>query len=167
MESLHIILEKAKKVYTTEEKVKLAQIKNDYYVESLKNINESDILPGVLEVLSALKSNGIKIAIGSSSRNAKLILNRIKLTDQFEAIADGTDIKNSKPAPDVFLVAAVKLGIDPSECLVVEDAEAGIKAAKRAGMFGFAVGDAKKSQEADYKAEDIKELINVVLNNVK
>ncbi len=165
MESLNIILEKAHKKYTEEEKIKLAQTKNDVYVNSLLEIDETHILPGVLGVIEALKKRHIKIAIGSSSRNAKVILKRIKLFDTFDAIADGTDIKNSKPAPDVFLVAANKLGINPNDCLVVEDAEAGIKAAKRAGMFAFAVGDATKSEEADYKAEDINELLDVVLVN--
>ncbi len=165
MESLNIILEKASKKYTEEEKIKLAQTKNDVYVNSLLEIDETQILPGVLAVIEALKKHHIKIAIGSSSRNAKVILKRIKLFDTFDAIADGTDIKNSKPAPDVFLVAANKLGINPKDCLVVEDAEAGIEAAKRAGMFAFAVGDATKSEVADYKAEDINELLDVVLVN--
>ncbi len=165
MESLNIILEKSKKPYTESEKVSLAKIKNDYYVESLRKLDETFILPGVLEVLSDLKQMSIKVAIGSSSKNTKLILKQIKLIGSFDAIADGNDVKNSKPAPDIFLTAATKLKMNNQDCLVIEDAEAGIIAAKRAGMFAFAVGDAKKSPEADYKATIIKELIDVIKNN--
>lgn len=165
MESLTIILEKANKAYSEEEKANLAEMKNKYYVESLKSLDETHILPGVIQVINKMKKMGMKVAIGSSSKNARLILRQIKLDKAFDAIADGHDIIHSKPAPDIFLVAATKLGIEDHMCLVVEDAVAGIIAAKRAGMFAFAVGDAKKSDEADYKAEDIKELIDVVNNS--
>jgi len=165
MESLTIILEKAHQSYSEEEKVKLAEFKNQAYVKSLSSLDETHILPGVLQVLSKLKKMGVKVAIGSSSKNAQFILKQIKLFDAFDAIADGHDIIHSKPAPDIFLVAATKLGVEDHACLVVEDAVAGIIAAKRAGMFAFAVGDARKSVEADYKADDIKELIEVVKNS--
>lgn len=131
MDSLNIILEKANKTYSDTEKLDMATRKNNYYVELLKSLSEKDVLPGVVEVLHALHQQGIKTAIGSSSRNTKAILKYIGLEKSFDVIADGNDIKNSKPAPDVFLKAAEKLDMHPSSCVVVEDALAGIEAAKR------------------------------------
>jgi beta-phosphoglucomutase len=162
MESLNIILEKASKTYSNKEKQELATIKNNYYVELLNELTPKDILPNILEVLEALKDKGIKIAIGSSSKNAKKILNHINLYDVFDVIADGHDIENSKPAPDVFLVAAKKLAVNPKNCIVVEDAIAGIEAAKRADMIAVAVSDARKSELADYKFDNIKALLSLI-----
>lgn len=162
MESLNIILEKATKKYSDQEKEELASIKNNYYVELLNELTPKDILPNVNEVLRILKDKGIKIAIGSSSKNAKNILNHIKLNDMFDVIADGHDIKHSKPAPDVFLIAAKRLGVDPKDCIVVEDAVAGIEAAKRADMIAVAVSDAKKSDLADYKFDHINALLSLI-----
>lgn len=162
MESLNIILEKATKKYSDQEKEELARIKNDYYVDLLNELTPNDILPNVNEVLIALREKGIKIAIGSSSKNAKNILNHIKLIDMFDVIADGHDIKHSKPAPDVFLIAAKRLGVEPKDCIVVEDAVAGIEAAKRADMIAVAVSDAKKSDLADYKFDHINALLSLI-----
>jgi len=162
MESLNIILEKASKTYSNKEKQELALIKNNYYVELLNELTPKDILPNILEVLETLKEKGIKIAIGSSSKNAKKILNHINLYDKFDVIADGHDIENSKPAPDVFLVAAKKLAVNPKNCIVVEDAIAGIEAAKRADMIAVAVSDARKSELADYKFDNIKALLSLI-----
>ena len=161
MESLEIILENAKKTYSKQEKEFLATKKNNYYIELLSSLSPKDILPNVLELLNQLKAKGIQIAIGSSSKNAKAILKQIKLNDIFDAVADGNDIKHSKPAPDVFLVAAKKLGINPKHCVVVEDAVVGIEAAKAANMTAVAVFDAKKSELADYKYDDIKDILSL------
>lgn len=122
MESLEIMLEKATKDYSEEEKIEMAQRKNGYYVESIKTLDRTALLPGALEFIVNAKSKGIKVAIGSSSKNAIAILEQINCLDLFDAIADGNDIKNSKPAPDVFLTAARKLNIAPECCMVVEDA---------------------------------------------
>ncbi|PKK99797.1 MAG: beta-phosphoglucomutase [Tenericutes bacterium HGW-Tenericutes-2] len=162
MASLEIILEKANKTYSNEEKEALAEKKNNYYIELLSSLTPKDILPNVLEVLGKLKDKGIKIAIGSSSKNAKAILKQIKLTDIFDEIADGNDIKKSKPAPDVFLIAAKKLGLNPKHCAVVEDAIVGIEAAKAAQMTAIAVFDAKKSELADYRFDDIRDILRLV-----
>ena len=162
MESLNIILEKATKKYSDQEKEELARIKNDYYVDLLNELTPNDILPNVNEVLIALREKSIKIAIGSSSKNAKNILNHIELSDMFDVIADGHDINHSKPAPDVFLIAAKRLGVDPKDCIVVEDAVAGIEAAKRADMIAVAVSDAKKSDLADYKFDHINALLSLI-----
>jgi len=162
MASLEIILERSPRTYSAEEKNRLASIKNQYYVELLKTLTPDDIMPGVTKTLEELKRRKILTAIGSSSKNARAILEQIKLANVFDAVADGNDIINSKPAPDVFLKAADKLGLRPAECAVVEDAKAGIVAAKNAGMLAIAVFDAKKSHLADHKLEDIGELINII-----
>lgn len=157
MESLDIILEKSSKIYNEEEKIELATRKNDYYKNLLENLTKDDILPGILETLKLLEDKKIKTAIGSSSKNTMFILNKIGLTDKFDAIVDGTMIKNSKPAPEVFLQAAEKVGIKAEKCLVVEDADAGVEAGKRAGMRVLGVGSAKNNENADYKSENMEE----------
>ena len=157
MESLEIILEKSSKIYNEEEKIELATRKNDYYKNLLENLTKEDILPGILETLNYLENKKIKTAIGSSSKNTMFILNKIGLIDKFDAIVDGTMIKNSKPAPEVFLQAAEKVGIKAEKCLVVEDADAGVEAGKRAGMRVLGVGSAKNNENADYKSENMEE----------
>lgn len=143
MESLDIILEKATKEYSYEEKIELATLKNGYYVEYIKKLTPNDILPGVMKNLETLKKNDIKIAIGSSSKNTPIILKQVGLNNYFDAVSDGNNIKNSKPDPEVFVKAAEMLEIDKSQCMIVEDADAGIVAGKRAGMKTLAVGSAK------------------------
>ena len=157
MESLDIILEKSSKIYNEEEKIELATRKNDYYKNLLENLTKEDILPGILETLNFLENKKIKTAIGSSSKNTIFILNKIGLTNRFDAIVDGTMIKNSKPDPEVFLQAAEKVGIKAEKCLVVEDADAGVEAGKRAGMRVLGVGSAKNNENADYKSENMEE----------
>ena len=157
MESLDIILEKSSKIYNEEEKIELATRKNDYYKNLLENLTKEDILPGILESLNFLENKKIKTAIGSSSKNTIFILNKIGLIDKFDAIVDGTMIKNSKPDPEVFLQAAEKIGIKVEKCLVVEDADAGVEAGKRAGMIVLGVGSAKNNENADYKSENMEE----------
>lgn len=157
MESLDIVLEKSNKIYSEKEKNELATRKNDFYKNLLKNLTEKDILPGVLDTLDFLEKNGTKKAIGSSSKNTMFILDKIGLTEKFDAIADGTMITNSKPNPEVFLMASQKLEINPEKCLVVEDADAGVEAAKRAGMIVLGVGSAKNNMDTDYKASNLKE----------
>ena len=149
MASLEIILEKATKTYTEDEKVALATLKNDIYRESLSELTPDDILPGVMNTLEGLKAKGVKIAIGSSSKNTPVILKQIGLYDYFDAVADGNQITHSKPDPEVFLLAAKLVGQDPADCAVVEDAYAGIDAAKAGGMKAVAVGDASKYEKAD------------------
>jgi beta-phosphoglucomutase len=162
MESLEIILERAARPYSQAEKQRLADTKNARYVGLLQGLSPSDVPQEVTTVLNTLRAGGIKIAVGSSSRNAPLILKQIGLQDAFDAVADGNDIERSKPAPDVFLVAAHRLEVAPEECLVVEDAEAGIKAAKAAGMRAAAVGDAVRSPEADYRFKGIGDLLELL-----
>lgn len=155
MESLEIVLERAKKVYSDAEKVRLAELKNAYYVELISQLTSDAILPGVRENLEHLKENGIKIAIGSSSKNTPIILRQIGLSDMFHAVSDGNNITKSKPDPEVFLKAADMLGIPYEECLVVEDADAGIIAGKEAGMKTLAVNQA---QGGDYHYTSLEKI---------
>ena len=151
-ESLEIILERAQKEYSAEEKEHMAEHKNNYYKEFIKKLTPNDILPGAMNTLEELKANGIKVAIGSSSKNAPIILKQIGLDNYFDAVSDGNNIKNSKPDPEVFLKAADMLGISYKECMVVEDADAGIEAGKLAGMKTLSVRGAKN---AHYKVKDL------------
>ncbi|MNJ70533.1 Beta-phosphoglucomutase [compost metagenome] len=120
-----------------------------------------DLLPEVRGTLLTLRERKVKIAIGSSSKNAPLILDKIGLSSQFDAISDGNNISQSKPHPEVFLKAAEMLGVAPEDCLVVEDAEAGVEAALRAGMKAAAIGDARNSDKAHYKLLSIRELLRI------
>lgn len=155
MESLAIILEKAAKNYSEEEKQAMAARKNGYYVELIGSLTENDILPGAMDTLNMLKEKGIKAAIGSSSRNTPIILKQIGLSDAFDAVADGNAIRNSKPDPEVFLLAAKLLNLDPANCLVVEDADAGIEAALAGGMRALGVGSAAANPTATFTAENL------------
>ena len=156
MESLAIILERAEKEYTKDEKLEMATFKNDVYRESLSQLKPADIFPGVTDFLAVLKERGIRSAIGSSSKNARFILERTGMQDAFDAISDGTNITNSKPDPEVFLKAAEMMGVAPESCLVVEDADSGVEAAKAAGMTALGVGPAASHELADYRAENLQ-----------
>lgn len=160
--SLEIILKKSPKSYTEQQKSELMQYKNDIYVKLLESLTSADLLPKVGELLKKLKSAGVKTAIGSSSRNTKKILQKIGLSNAFNAVADGTEIRHSKPDPEVFLKAAEKLGEKPQDCIVVEDAAAGIQAAKAGNMTAVAIGDARHSELADYRVGDIMEVAEIV-----
>ena len=156
MASLEILLEKTDKKYTDDEKEELADRKNSYYKEMLKTLSEKDVLCGAKEFVLLLKKSGIKTAVGSASKNALIILEKTGLLPLFDAVVCGLDVTKSKPDPQVFLKAAHKLGTDPKECMVVEDADAGIEAAKRGGMYAFAVGAARYNRNADISAETLE-----------
>jgi len=159
MESLNIILEQANKEYSQAEKKKLTEFKNELYKKSLDDLSANDLLPGIMDLLESLKSKGLKIAIGSSSKNAKKILHKIGLEHYFDAVSDGTNITKSKPDPEVFLIAAKRIELDPIECAVVEDAHSGIAAAKAANMVAVATGDAKTSSLKDADLENLLDMI--------
>lgn len=157
MASLEVLLEKGDKTYTEEEKLDLAERKNNIYVKSLETLSKADVLPGALEFIKYIKDRGILTAVGSASKNAPLILEKTGLLSCMDAVSCGLDTTKSKPDPEVFLVAAKKLGADPQDCMVVEDSDAGICAAKRGGMTAFAVGAAKENPEADISAKSLAE----------
>jgi beta-phosphoglucomutase len=155
MESLDIVLEKASRSHSEVEKEEMATRKNAIYRDLLKGLSPADILPGVNDVLRELKERGIRIAIGSSSKNAGPILVAIGLQDAFDVVVDGTHIVRSKPDPEVFLLAGERLGILPEHCLVVEDADAGVDAGIAARMDVLAVGSAAPHPGATIRAVDL------------
>ena len=162
MESLDIILEKCTQSLSMAEKEVLAEQKNRQYQDYLRGMAPSDLPTEVKKTLDGLRQKGLRLAVGSSSKNTPLILHQIGLDGYFDAVADGNGVKRSKPAPDVFLLAAELLGNDPADCLVVEDAVSGAQAAHAAGMKAACVGDAAQNQAGDYNMGSIRELLELV-----
>ena len=162
MASLEIVLERYNGTLTEEEKLAAAEEKNNTYRELLKQMTPADLSDEVKTTLDALRAKGLLLGIGSSSKNTRFILSRIGLGDYFDKISDGTNITRSKPDPEVFLKAAEYLGLEPKDCLVVEDAVAGVQAAHAAGMDAAAVGDAAGSGLAEYSLKSFSELLDCV-----
>jgi beta-phosphoglucomutase len=129
--------------------------KNRYYVDMMQNITPADLLPGVFELLCDLQASGVKIALGSSSKNARRVLEQLGIIDMFNAIADGNSVDRHKPAPDVFLFAADQLGLTPEQCVVVEDASAGIEAARAGGMQAVGLGPKERVGAAHVVLPDL------------
>lgn len=162
MESLEIILERYHgPALTTEEKVVLAERKNNYYRELLQEMSPDSVAQEVRTTLQTLRERGYRLAVGSSSKNAKTILSRVDLLKPFDAISDGTNITRSKPDPEVFQKAAQFLGLNAENCAVVEDAFAGIDAACVAGMLSVGIGDASGYDKATYHVQKFDELLNI------
>lgn len=161
MASLDIILERASRQYDEEEKLALAAKKNEIYRGLLSRLSPSDVEEADREALEELRSRGYKLAVGSSSKNTPLILEKIGLGSFFDAVADGNQITHSKPNPEVFLLAAKLIGIDPSEGAVVEDAEAGIDAAKAGGFLAVGIGGAASYYRADRKIASLVDLLSI------
>ena len=162
MASLDIVLERYDGTLSEEEKLAAAEEKNNRYRELLKEMTPADLSPEVKATLDALRAKGLLLGIGSSSKNTKFILSRIGLGDYFDKISDGTNITRSKPDPEVFLKAAEYLGLEPKDCLVVEDAKAGVEAALAAGMDAAAIGDACSCGLATYNLTTFADLLNCV-----
>ena len=163
MESLEIILEQYHGPALSEErKVELATQKNDLYRESLHQLSPADLSVEVKDTLDALRAKGLLLAIGSSSKNAPFILERIGLKDYFDKISDGNNISHSKPDPEVFLLAAQYLGLEPKDCLVVEDAFSGIDAGAAGGFDTAAIGYATAYDKPTYKLQTFSDLLNIV-----
>ena len=161
MESLEIILEKSTKKYSKEEKEDFAEQKNKMYVELLEDMTPADLPKEVKTTLDDLRKQGVLLAIGSSSKNAMRILKHLGLENYFDAISDGTNITKSKPDPEVFLKAAEYLQLEPQECLVVEDAVAGIKAATAGGFDSAGLGEASECEMTTYPLSGFAELRNI------
>lgn len=163
MASLEIVLEDYKgPVLSTEEKVRLAEQKNSLYRSYLQTMTPADLSPEVRNTLNALRERGVKLAIGSSSKNTPLILERIGLGGFFDAVSDGNNITRSKPDPQVFTMASEMLGISPAQCLVVEDAEAGVQAAVSGGFHSAGLGPAAESGLATYSLSCFADLLDRV-----
>jgi beta-phosphoglucomutase len=150
MDSLDILLQLGNITMDDAKKEDLAAIKNNLYVSYILQMTPDEILPGVISFLDELRANGILIALGSASKNAKFILDRINLADKFDAVIDGNRVSKAKPDPEVFLKGAAELRIEPQNCVVFEDAQAGIDAARNAGMNIIGIGQPDNLKQADY-----------------
>jgi beta-phosphoglucomutase len=149
--SLEILLEGRRPTFSEGEMQILMARKNKYYQALLQGIGEDDYLPGARELLDGLKKRGVKVAVGSASKNTRTVLAKLGILDEFAVIGDGHSVKHPKPAPDLFLWAAEKMNIPPHACVVVEDAAAGIEAALAAGMVAVGVGPPERVGRADLR----------------
>lgn len=156
-DSLKKILELGSKTISTTEFDALLKSKNDFYVDSIQELNQTDLLPGVLDLLNEAKTKGIKLAIGSSSKNANFILKLLKIDHFFDVVIDGNGVEHPKPHPEVFLNGAKALSLSPAECIVFEDAASGITAAKAGGFIAIAVGNPNIAELADTYFNDLTE----------
>lgn len=147
---MDILLELGGRTMPEVEKSACCEKKNNIYIRYIENMGEKEILPGVKEFLQDVKKKGYVIALGSASKNSMLILERLHLTSLFDAIVDGTKVSKAKPDPDVFVAGAEALGAEPSECIVFEDAVAGIQAAHAGGMQAVGIGTVETLPEADF-----------------
>lgn len=161
MESLEIILEKYPQTLSAEEKEKLAERKNKEYVSFLNQMSPKDMDSETKSTLDELRKRGCLLAIGSSSKNAKLILEKLGLSHYFDAVSDGTNITKSKPDPEVFLKAAQALGLETKECLVVEDAKAGIEAAQAGGFDSAGLLEAAEYEKTVYPLKNFCSLLQI------
>lgn len=159
-QSLEFLLEVGGVQATEEEKQSWMQEKNEHYVQMIQRIEKEELLEGAEEYLKQLRKRGIKTALGSASKNAATILERLGIAGLFDAIIDGNQVTNSKPDPEVFLKAADALGLQPGECVVFEDAAAGIEAAHNAGITAVGIGGREALREADYVVESLLEMIS-------
>ncbi len=156
--SLEIIMEIGNKTVSDEEMTRLATQKNEEYVGLIVKMDNSEILPGVVEFLTELREKNIGIALGSASKNAPLILKQIGLTHYFDAIMDGNSVTKAKPDPEVFTKGAEALGVSPQECIVFEDAEAGVEAAVAGGMKCVGIGSPDILGKADFVMDGFKNI---------
>ena len=161
MDSLNILLEKSDVEYSEVQKEAFAAEKNAIYADSLRKMSEKDVSDDVRQTLKTLREKGVKIALGSSSKNAQAILERIGLEEMFDAVSDGNGLEKFKPDPEVFLKAAEKLGLEPKDCLVVEDAVAGIDAGVAGGFATAGIGSAAGYDKAEYKIEKVSDILKI------
>jgi beta-phosphoglucomutase len=166
IQSLEILLSIGNVNLSEEKKQTLLLQKNKEYLEYVNKMTSEEILPGVNDLLNFLEINDIKYALGSASKNAPLILEKVGLLKRFAAIVDGNDVSKAKPDPEVFLIGAKKLGIKPENCVVVEDAIAGVQAANAAKMISIGIGDANVLHEADYVFKDMTAITPDFLKNL-
>ena len=150
MESLDILLEIGKIKMDSSQKAVLAEKKNDLYVSYIRLMTPAEILPGVIQFLDELHNNNLLIALGSASKNAMFILDKIGLADKFDVVIDGNKVSKAKPDPEVFLKGASELEVSPANCLVFEDAQAGIDAARNGGMSVIGIGKGENLKNADF-----------------
>ena len=162
MASLEIVLEEARRPYTREEKEALAEEKNRRYQQLLAALTPADAAEGAERVLAELRRRGYRLALASASRNAGLILRRTGLGELLDGVADGCLVTRSKPDPEIFLTAARLVGVPPGQCAAVDDALAGIEAARRAGALPIAVGDAAAHRAGAFNLGALEELLELL-----
>ena len=168
MESLDLILAHGNIELSEAKKLDLAKSKNDFYLTLVSQMTPNDILPGVQDFFRQIKQTDIKIGLGSVSKNAKMILEKVGLLQEFDAIIDGNKISRSKPDPEVFLNGAAELGFLPTECIVFEDAVAGVEAGKRAGMKVVGIGKAEVLTKAEIVLAGFEGIeLNTLLENLE
>lgn len=167
MTSLEILLEVGglNNTFSAEKKEEMATKKNEWYLEFIRKMTPDEILPGAKEFIEDLRLNGIKIALGSASKNAPLILERIGMTKHFDVIVDGNRVSKAKPDPEIFLLGAKDVGVSPSKCIVFEDAEAGIEAAINAGMRCVGIGSSEILSKANIVVPNLLGFSHVYLVN--
>ncbi len=158
MASLEIILEIGKMDLNETQKLEYATLKNSWYVDYISRMTPDEILPGCLGFIEELRIAGIKVAVGSASKNTPTILERVGILHLFDAVADGNNVKKAKPDPEVFLKAADILGVRPGECIVFEDAAAGVQAALNAGMMCIGIGSPKILGDAHLVVNGLNEM---------
>ncbi|MES2418013.1 MAG: beta-phosphoglucomutase [Bacteroidota bacterium] len=166
IESLKIILNWGAINKTEAEMAALAALKNTWYVEMITKMTPKEILPGAKEFLELVKANHYLTALGSASKNSETILNQIGLTNMFDVLVDGNKVTKSKPDPEVFLVGAEELKVRPAECVVFEDAIAGVQAAKAGGMKAVGIGKSEVLKEADLVVPGLFEMTLEKLENL-
>ncbi|WP_339257549.1 beta-phosphoglucomutase [Paenibacillus sp. FSL P2-0136] len=158
MRSLDILLEIGGLEYSEAEKLAMAEKKNRLYVEYISGLDESELLPGVRAYLNALRARGVAIALGSASKNAEFILEKLNIAGLFDVVIDGNKVARAKPDPEVFQSACRELGLEPQDCVVFEDAEAGVAAGKAAGMQVVGIGKPEVLKAADLVISGLHEL---------
>jgi beta-phosphoglucomutase len=166
MRSMDILLELGGRQMDDTEKERLANKKNIWFVDYVERMIPEEIFPGVKDLIQSIRASGIRVALASSSKNANTVIQLLHIQNLFDTMVDGNMIVNSKPNPEIFLLAASRLGVDPKDCLVFEDAEAGVEAALAAGMKCVGVGSAEQLSKAnkivtttgDFKYEELKAL---------
>ncbi|HLT41891.1 MAG TPA: beta-phosphoglucomutase [Sphingobacteriaceae bacterium] len=166
LKSLELILGWGGVQKTSEEIELLAEKKNEWYLEMIASMQPEELLPGSREFLEELKAEGIKIALGSASKNAKIILDKTNISHLFDAIVDGNMVKASKPDPEVFLLGAKLLNMDPKECVVFEDAISGVEAAIAGGMKVIGVGEKEVLEKADVVISSLAEMTLDKINSL-
>jgi beta-phosphoglucomutase len=165
MRCMELLLGFGNRTADQEEMVRLANMKNDWYVEYLHEFNRSELLPGALDVLEECRKRGIKTAICSASKNAPIILSRLEIMDYFDAVIDGNKTTKAKPDPEVFLLGAKELGVNPTECVIFEDALAGVQAGKSENIYIVGIGKPENLPGADIVIDDLAHLdIDSLLN---
>ncbi|MNW28476.1 Beta-phosphoglucomutase [compost metagenome] len=168
MESLELILSLGDTVYTDEQKHRLAVKKNEVYKEMIKKITPADLLPGIENLLMELREAGIRTALASASKNAPFILDRLEAAHYLDHVVDVNMIASGKPDPEIFLTGSARLGVEPTQCIGIEDAEAGIQAILAAGMYAVGVGEPAQMQKADLIVSSTAELsLSLLQSNFK